>query len=78
LSPRGSSAGKGKEDYGFIMNRFAALKSGKIEWASAIREYVKEWQLESCVHSGSKEQLTLDHIFSTARGRSDVSDCCSS
>jgi 5-methylcytosine-specific restriction endonuclease McrA len=69
-----SSAGEGKENYGFIMNRFKALKSGEIEWCPAIREYVKERGMDSCVYCGSKEQLTLEHILPRARGGPDIAD----
>lgn len=36
------SAGFRRENYRFIMDRFKKLKSGEIEWSTAIREYVKE------------------------------------
>jgi 5-methylcytosine-specific restriction endonuclease McrA len=70
-----NSAGEGKENYGFIMNRFKELKSGNIEWSSAIREYVKERQMEgSCVYCGSRGQLTLEHILPRARRGPDAAD----
>jgi len=70
-----NSAGEGKENYGFIMNRFKELKSGNIEWSSAIREYVKERQIGgSCVYCGSRAQLTLEHVLPRARRGPDVAD----
>ena len=32
------SAGFGKGNFGFIMDRYTKLKSGEIEWSSNIRE----------------------------------------
>ena len=69
-----NSAGEGKENYAFIMNRFKALKEGEIEWSSAIREYVKEREVDSCIYCGSMEQLTTDHILPRARGGPDMAD----
>jgi len=36
------SAGAGKRQYGFVMDRFKKLVSGEISWSTSIREYVKE------------------------------------
>jgi hypothetical protein len=69
------SAGEGKDNYRFIMNRFTKLRSGDITWSSSIREYVKEHEVSgSCVYCGSKANLTLEHILPTARGGPDISD----
>ena len=35
------SAGIGKRDYGFVMNKFKQLREGSISW-NEIREYIKE------------------------------------
>jgi hypothetical protein len=56
------SAGYGKNQYGFIMNRFKKLVSGEINWSTSIREYVKE-----------REQ-TLEHILPRSRGGPDTAD----
>lgn len=36
------SAGYGKRQWGFVMNRFKKLRNGEISWSTSIREYVKE------------------------------------
>jgi hypothetical protein len=36
------SAGYGKKQFGFVMDRFKKLSSGEINWSNSIREYVKE------------------------------------
>jgi len=36
------SAGAGKRQYGFVMDRFKKLTSEEISWSTSIREYVKE------------------------------------
>lgn len=69
------SAGAGKRQYGFVMNRFQSLATGQISWSTAIREYVKEREHpDECIYCGSHEQLTLDHILPRARGGPDSSD----
>jgi hypothetical protein len=51
------SAGAGKKQYAFVMNRFKKLQSGEIEWSGAIREYIREWS----------EPLKLDRFFDPDR-----------
>lgn len=66
------SAGAGKRQYGFVMDRFKKLTSGEISWSSSIREYVKEREnAEECIYCGRKKDLTLDHILPRSRGGSD-------
>jgi hypothetical protein len=36
------SAGFGKKQFAFVMDRFKKLQSGEIEWSTSIREYIKE------------------------------------
>jgi hypothetical protein len=68
-----NSAGEGKSNYGFIMDRFKKLRSGEIQWSSSIREYVKEHdETGTCVYCGSGGGLTLEHILPRARGGPDV------
>lgn len=68
-----SSAGEGKTNYGFIMNRFKKLQSGEIQWSSAIREYVKEHEESNrCVYCGAGGGLTLEHMLPRSRGGPDV------
>ncbi|KXA97077.1 hypothetical protein AKJ39_03730 [candidate division MSBL1 archaeon SCGC-AAA259J03] len=35
------SAGMGKKNYGFIMDRFKKLQSGEIEWSTSMRKITK-------------------------------------
>jgi len=69
------SAGEGKNNYGFIMDRFKKLQSGAIQWSSSIREYVKEHENPSaCVYCGSNGSLTLEHMLPRSRGGPDIPD----
>ncbi len=68
-----NSAGAGKTNYGFIMDRFQKLKSGDIQWSSSIREYVKEHeQPDHCVYCGEMSNLTLEHMLPRARSGPDL------
>ncbi len=69
------SAGIGKDEYGFIMNRFKKLVSGEISWSTSIREYIKEReQHDTCIYCGKKGKLTLEHILPRSRGGPDTTD----
>lgn len=69
------SAGAGKKQYGFVMDRFKKLVSGEIVWSTSIREYVKEHEkIEECIYCGAKTNLTLDHILPRSRGGPDAAD----
>jgi hypothetical protein len=69
------SAGYGKRQYGFIMNRFKKLASGEVIWSSSIREYVKEREAKDvCIYCGKKTDLTLEHILPRSRGGPDITD----
>jgi len=69
------SAGAGKRQYGFVMDRFKKLVSGEISWSTSIREYVKERERpEECIYCGGKNDLTLDHILPRSRGGPDSPD----
>jgi hypothetical protein len=69
------SAGAGKTQYGFIMDRFKKLSSGQITWSTSIREYVKEREKpDECIYCTSKTNLTLDHILPRSRGGPDTPD----
>ena len=58
------SAGAGKKNYAFVMNRFKKLQSGEIKWSTAIREYIKEREKQDeCIYCGVKKDLTLEHIL---------------
>ena len=57
------SAGIGKKDYGFVMNKFKQLRQGSIAW-NEIREYVKErGDGDECVFCGATANLTLEHLL---------------
>ena len=61
------SAGYGKKEFGFVMNRFKKLSSGEINWSTSICEYVKEKEKkDECIYCGSKTDLTLEHIAGIA------------
>ncbi len=75
------SAGVGKRNYGFVMDRFKKLQSGMIEWSGSIREYVRERELpDVCIYCGAVEDLSYDHLIPRSRGGPDVPDnvvlCC--
>jgi hypothetical protein len=69
------SAGAGKRQYGFVMDRFKKLVSGEILWSTSIREYVKEREKTGeCIYCSGKKDLTLDHILPKSRGGPDSPD----
>ena len=69
------SAGYGKRQYGFVMNRFKGLQSGKISWSTSIREYIREKEKpDICIYCGSESDLTLEHILPRSRGGPDIPD----
>jgi hypothetical protein len=69
------SAGYGKKEFGFVMNRFKKLSSGEMNWSTSIREYVKEREKkDECIYCGSKTDLTLEHILPRSRGGPDITD----
>lgn len=68
-----NSAGAGKSNYGFIMDRFKKLQSGDIQWSSSIREYVKEHEESgTCVYCGANGELTVEHMLPRVRGGPDT------
>jgi hypothetical protein len=68
------SAGMGKRNYGFVMDRFKKLQRGEINWSTSIREYVREREEPNrCIYCGAKEKLTLEHILPRSRGGPDES-----
>ncbi len=66
------SAGMGKRQWAFVMDRFKRLQSGEIAWNS-IREYVREREdSDHCLYCGRAADLTLDHLIPRAhRGPED-------
>jgi 5-methylcytosine-specific restriction endonuclease McrA len=69
------SAGFGKSNYGFIMDRYQRLKSGEIEWSTSIREWIHEKENpEQCIYCGKKGDLTVEHMIPRSRGGPDHPD----
>ena len=69
------SAGFGKGNYRFIMDRFKKLQAGEIEWSSSIREWIRERENpDICIYCGSNEKLTVDHMIPLSRGGPDHPD----
>lgn len=69
------SAGFGINQRAFQMNRFIALRDGKITWSTAIREWVKEHEKPNeCIYCDSKENLTIEHILPRSCDGPDISD----
>lgn len=69
------SAGFGKRNYRFIMNRFKKLQSGEIEWSSSIREWIRERENPNqCIYCGAEKRLTVDHMIPLSRGGPDHPD----
>jgi len=69
------SAGFGKSNYGFMMDRFKRLQSGEIEWSTSIREWLHERESpDRCIYCGSHERLTVDHMIPLSRGGPDHPD----
>jgi len=57
------SAGFGKKNWGFVMDRFKKLQQEEIFW-DEIREYVTEKEKkDECIFCGSKGKLSLEHLF---------------
>ncbi len=69
------SAGFGKNNYRFIMDRFKKLKSGEIRWSSSIREWVHEMEdPDRCIYCGAAGSLTVEHMIPRSRGGPDHPD----
>jgi hypothetical protein len=69
------SAGFGKSNFGFIMDRFKKLRAGEIEWSSSIREWVHERESpDRCIYCGGGGRLTVEHMIPRSRGGPDHPD----
>ena len=69
------SAGAGKRQYPFVMDRFKKLQSAEIEWSGSIREYIKERERANhCIYCGSNENLSYDHLIPKSKGGPDIPD----
>lgn len=57
------SAGFGKRNWRFVMDRFKKFQEEEIFW-NQIREYVKEQEkMGECIFCGKKGAVTLEHLF---------------
>jgi hypothetical protein len=69
------SAGFGKSNHRFIMDRYKKLKSGEIEWSTSIREWVHERESpDICIYCGGGGPLTVEHMIPRSRGGPDHPD----
>jgi len=69
------SAGAGKKNYAFVMDRFKKLQSGEVVWSTSIREYLKEKEKpDTCIYCGKAGKLTLEHILPRSRNGPDSPD----
>jgi hypothetical protein len=69
------SAGFGISQRAFQMDRFKALRDGKITWSSTIREWLKEHEKpDECIYCQSKGDLTVEHILPQSCGGPDIPD----
>lgn len=60
---------------GFQMKKFKELQSGKIQWSSTIREWLREHEKPNeCIYCGSKENLSTEHILPKSWGGPDIPD----
>jgi len=68
------SAGFSK-NYRFIMSRFKKLQNCEIQWSGAIREWLRERELEdACIYCGNKGHLSTDHLIPRSRRGPDSGD----
>ncbi len=65
----------GKINYGFVSDRFKALKRGDATMSGTIREWQREQELPKiCVFCGADENLQVDHLIPRSRGGPDSAD----
>jgi len=69
------SAGFGIQARAFQMKKFKELQTGKIQWSSSVREWLKEHEKPNeCIYCGSKENLTIEHLLPKNKGGPDIPD----
>ncbi|MEW6515381.1 MAG: HNH endonuclease [candidate division FCPU426 bacterium] len=55
------SAGKGRDNFAFVMFKFKELQSRAISWSTILREDLKTSR-DECAYCGAKSNLSHDHI----------------
>jgi hypothetical protein len=69
------SAFGGELNYGFITDRFKALRDERITVSGTIREWQREQELPRvCVFCGADHDLQADHLIPRSRGGPDEAD----
>jgi hypothetical protein len=64
-----------RENYGFIMNRFNALKEGRISWSNLTREHKRAvLRGSSCAYCNSPTGTNFDHVIPISKGGPDSAD----
>lgn len=61
-----------RRTWGFVMDRYQALKRGEITW-DWLREYRKEHEVSGeCVYCGARKRVSLEHIIPRCKGGPDM------
>jgi hypothetical protein len=69
------SALGGKINYGFVSDRFKALRDGQATMSGTNREWQREQELpKECVFCGTLDNLQVDHLIPRSRGGCDSAD----
>lgn len=70
-----NASGFGKENYAVITDCWKKLCSGKIQWSSSVREWLKEKENQTqCIYCGETKELTIEHILPRHCGGEDIPD----
>ncbi len=70
------SAGAGRVNYAFIMDRFRKLQKGEIKMSDLLREIKKQLKDEErrCEFCGATSDLSFDHLIPHSRGGPDSAE----